>query len=166
MKKTTAIIMVGMFVLVGCGSAVIGEDDDPVGSNRAPNAPVVIEDQSVWEKESYKFTFYAEDPDGDEVYYDIAWNKVGDTDKITCSPDNPAINWFGPFGSGEILEKIHTFYKCGDYELTIRAKDSHDSIGPSTTITVTYKSSLSQFPLLLKLMEKYPGIFNILTKIF
>jgi hypothetical protein len=29
MKKTLAIIMVGMFAVVGCGSAVIGEDDAP-----------------------------------------------------------------------------------------------------------------------------------------
>jgi hypothetical protein len=166
MKKTIAIIMVGMFVLVGCGSAVIGEDDDPVGSNRAPNAPVLVEKKSNWQKESYTFVFYAEDPDGDEVYYDIAWKTVGETKIISCSPDDPVVAWLGPFASGAEVQQTHGFYKIGQYELTIRAKDTHNSVGPATTITVTYKSSLSQFPILSKLIDKYPGILNILAKIF
>ena len=166
MKKTTAIIMVGMFVLVGCGSAVIGEDDDPIGTNRAPNAPVLIEEKSDWEKESYTFVFYSEDPDGDEVFYDIEWKTVGETTIVSCGPDDPVELWDGPYASGEEVEQTHGFYQIGKYELTIRAKDSHDSVGPATTISLTYKSSLSQFPLLSKLMDKYPGILNILAKLF
>lgn len=61
MKKTIAMIVVGMFVIVGCGSAVFGEPDDPVGTNRPPNAPVFVEEKSELEKESYKYVFYAED---------------------------------------------------------------------------------------------------------
>ena len=166
MKKTTAIIMIGMLVIVGCGSIVMGDDDDPIGSNRPPSAPVLIEEKSDWEKESYTFVFYAEDPDGDEVFYDIAWKEVGETKIISCSPDDPVVAWFGPFNSGEELEKTHVFYKVGEYELTIRAKDTHGSIGPSFTKTITYKTSLSQFPLLLKLVEKYPMIFQFLAKLF
>jgi hypothetical protein len=166
MWKTTAIIVVGMFVIVGCGSAVMGEDDDLVGSNRPPNAPVLIEEKSNWDKECYTYAFYTEDPDGDNVYYDITWKKIGGSEMITCSPDDPVVPWLGPFESGEELEKTHTFDKFGKYELTIRAKDIYDSIGPATTITVTYKSSISQLPILSKLMEKYPEIFKILEKIF
>jgi hypothetical protein len=165
MKKTIAIIMVGLFVLVGCGSAVIGEDDDPVGTNRPPNAPVLIQEKSDWEKESYTYVFYTEDPDGDEVYYDVAWKVVGETTIVSCSPDDPVVPWLGPFASFEEVEQTHGFSKIGKYELTIRVKDSHDSVGPVTTISITYKSSLSQFPLLSKLMDKYPGILNILAKI-
>ena len=165
MKKTLAIIMVGMFVIVGCGSAVMGDDDDPTGTNRPPKAPVLIEEKSDWTKESYTYVFYSEDPDGDQVYYDIAWEEVGDTE-IVSSPDDPVVPWLGPFESGEEVDQTHLFTKIGQYELTIRAKDSHDSVGPATTISVTYKSSLSQFPLLSKLMDKYPGILNILAKLF
>ena len=165
MKKTIAIIMVGMFVLVGCGSAVMGEDDDSVSSNRPPNAPVLVGEKSDWKKESYTYAFYAEDPDGDAVYYETTWKKVGESKIVSCSPDDP-VSWLGPFESGVEVDKIQNFYKSGTYELTIRAKDTHNSIGPSTTITVTYKSSISQLPLLLKLMEKYPEIFKILEKIF
>lgn len=165
MKKTMAIIIVGMFVIVGCGSAVFGGGDDIV-SNRPPKAPVFIDGKSDLEKQSYKYVFYAEDPDGDDVYYDVEWKKAGETKIISCSPDDPTVYWFGPYTSGEELQKIHTFYKYGEYELTIRAKDSHNFIGPSTTITVTYKNSIIQLPILNKLMEKYPEIFHILTKLF
>jgi hypothetical protein len=166
MKKATAIIIVGMFVIVGCGSAVIGEDDDPVFANRPPNAPVLINEKGDWEKECYSYAFYAEDPDGDQVYYDIVWKEIGGSTIVSCSPDDPVMQWLGPFESGKEVDYSHNFYKRGTYELTIRAKDTHDSIGPSTTMTLTYKSSISQLPLLLKLMEKFPEIFKILEKIF
>lgn len=105
-------------------------------------------------------------PDGDDVYYYISWKKVSDSNTASCSPDEPVDFWFGPYTSGEELEKNHTFYKCGEYELTVQAKDTHDSTGPATTITVTYKSSTSHLPILSKLMEKYPEIFKILAMIF
>ena len=100
------------------------------------------------------------------MYYDVAWKAVGETTIVSCSPDDPVVPWLGPFASFEEVEQTHGFSKIGKYELTIRVKDSHDSVGPVTTISITYKSSLSQFPLLSKLMDKYPGIFNILAKIF
>jgi hypothetical protein len=165
MKKTTAIIIVGMFVIVGCGSAVMGEPDDPVRINRPPNAPVFVMEKSDWEKESYTYVFYAEDPDGDQVYYDIAWEKVSDTERVS-SPDDPVVLWLGPFNSSEEVQKTHTFDKHGEYELTIRAKDTHDSIGPATTITVTYKSSITQLLILSKLMERHPAFLKILAMIF
>ena len=142
--------MVGMFVVVGCGSIVMadhGDPVDPVVSNRPPKAPVLIEERSQMEKDCYKYAFYAEDPDGDKVYYNIAWNRIGEPKIITCSPDDPAVAWQGPFESGEELEKLYTFDKSGEYELTIRAKDTHDCIGPSTTIKVNYKSRTSNLPI-------------------
>jgi len=166
MKKTIAIMVIGMFIIVGCGSAVIGDDDDPIGSNRPPSAPVLIQDKSDWEEEYYTYAFYAKDPDGDQVYYDVAWKKVGESTIISCEPDDPVVPWLGPYDSGQELEKTHRFDKLGKYELTIRAKDIYDSIGPSTTITVTYKSSIFQLPIFSQLIEKYPVIFDILAKIF
>ena len=171
MKKTKALIMVGMLVIVGCGSIVIAEEDDTGApntrvTNRAPDAPVFVLDKSDWDKENYAFVFYATDPDGDSVYYNIQYKKISDSKIVTSSPNDPDTPWFGPFESSKEVGQIHEFYKRGTYELTVRAKDTHGSIGPSTTITVTYKSSLSQFPILSKLMAEYPRIFNILTKIF
>ena len=127
MKKTLAIIMVGMFVIVGCGSAVMGDDDDPTGTNRPPKAPVLIEEKSDWTKESYTYVFYSEDPDGDQVYYDIAWEEIGDTE-IVSSPDDPVVPWLGPFESGEELEKTHTFDQVGEYELRAYVCQSMSSL--------------------------------------
>jgi hypothetical protein len=183
MKKTTTIILVGMFVVVGCGSAVMAGDNNFVAYNRPPNAPVVIGATHNWQQEEgYTCAFYAVDPDGDQVYYQIIWEKVSDTTIVSCSsnnpmmkwrgrfiPDennNPLVAWIGPFESGKVLEKTHNFDKSDIYELTIRAKDTHGSIGPSTTITVTYKSRILQLSMFSNLIEKYPAIFSPLTKIF
>ena len=75
MKKGIALMIVGMFVLVGCGSIVFAEPDDPT-DNAPPNAPVLIAEKSDWTEETYGYAFYAVDPDGDDVYYDINWKKV------------------------------------------------------------------------------------------
>ena len=57
MKKMIALMIVGMFVLVGCGTVVMGEPDDPVGSNRAPGAPIIMEGQSRMEGKDYQCFF-------------------------------------------------------------------------------------------------------------
>lgn len=167
MKKSLTIFIVGIFLLVGCGTIVYAEDDEPVGANRAPYAPVLIGDAGDWEKECYMYSFYAEDPDGDEIFFDISWQIIGDSNIMMFSPDEPETPWLGPYESGKILEQTHNCYKTGNYELTIRAKDTYDNIGPATTITVTYKESkLIQLLTFSNLIQNHPTLFNILAKIF
>jgi len=141
MKKTTAIILVGMCVVVGWGSVVMADDVDPIGSNRPPNAPVFIEATSDWEAEEYNYLFYAEDPDGDQVYYEITWRNIDEPTRVSCSPDDPVVPWIGPFESGETMGQTYSFEVSGEYELRIRAKDIHGSIGPFAAMTVTYQAS-------------------------
>jgi len=138
MKRMKAIIVIGMFVMVGCGTVAMGEPDDPVTPNQAPNAPIIIADKSSMEKQEYRCFFYAIDPDGDEVYYDLTWKKVDNNDVIACGPDVPVFPWLGPFNSGEEVNKIFDCCETGDYELTICVKDEFDNEGPSTTVTVSY----------------------------
>jgi hypothetical protein len=138
MKKTTAIILVGMCVVVGWGSVVMADDVDPIGSNRPPNAPVFIEATSDWEKEEYNYIFMAEDPDGDQVFFEITWIKLGEPTRMS-SPDDPVVPWIGPFESGEITGQMYIFDAAGTYELQIRAKDIHGSIGPFATRTINYQ---------------------------
>ena len=167
MKKSLTIMMVGMFLLVGCGSIVSAEDDDPVGANRAPYAPVFIGDAGDWEKECYMYSFYAEDPDGDDVLFDISWEQTDDPTIYPCSPDDPVAPWLGPYGSGEEVEQTHNCYQSGNYQLTVRAKDIHGNIGPATTISVTYKESkFIQLLTLSQMMQNHPILFNLLAKIF
>ena len=167
MKRMIALMIVGMFVIVGCGTVAMGEPDDPIVPNRAPGAPIILEDLSAWEKETYKCTFYSIDPDGDQVFYDIKWEKVDDKGVSSSEPDDPIVPWLGPFDSGEELTDSHTFCESGKYCITVRAKDEHDRVGPSTTMTVEYtKTKVLQLPVFAHLLARFPGFANILIKIF
>lgn len=168
MKRMIALMIVGMFVIVGCGTVAMGEPDDPVvPTNRPPRAPVIMEDKSAWEKETYKCAFYSVDPDGDRVYYAIKWEKVDDKVVSSSEPDDPAVPWRGPFTSGEEITDSHTCCESGDYTMTVRAKDEHGMIGSSTTVTVTYtKAKMLQLPVFAHLLARFPGFANILIKIF
>ena len=116
MKKMIALVIIGMFVVVGCGTVAIGRPDDtnetvgcgtvailrpddPNETNRAPKAPEILEDKSNLQRQEYLCFFYAIDPDGDDVYYDVSWKKIDDEALSTCRPDDP-IDWLGPFNSG------------------------------------------------------------------
>jgi hypothetical protein len=166
MKRMIALMIVGMFVIVGCGTAVMSEPDDPERPNRAPGAPIVIEDKSHVVKKEYQCYFYSVDPDGDDVYYELIWKKI-DNEYATNEPDDPERPWLGPFTSGAEVNEVRNCDETGDYQLTIRAKDSYDNIGPSTTVTVSYtKSKFLQLPLFDFISARFPGIAYILTLIF
>ena len=138
MKKMIALVIIGMFVVVGCGTVVMGEPDDPVESNRAPGAPIIMVDKSGMERQEY--------PDGDDVYYDISWEKIDNKAVATCGPDDPVYPWLGPFSSGEEVNVIRECTESGDYELTIRVKDEFGKEGPSTKVSVSYtKAEAMQF---------------------
>ena len=171
MKRMIALMVIGMFVIIGFGTVAMGEQDDdvPVMPNQAPNAPIIIRDKSSMEKQEYRCFFYAIDPDGDEVYYYLNWKKVDNNGVTACRPDDddPAVPWLGPFNSGEELNKFFDCWESGDYELTIHVKDEFDNEGPSTTVTVSYtKAKVMQHPMLARILAKYPGFVYILTKIF
>ena len=166
MKKMIALLIIGMFVVVGCGTVAIGRPDDPIQTNRAPKAPEILEDKSNLQRQEYLCFFYAIDPDGDDVYYDISWKKIDDEALSTCRPDDP-IDWLGPFNSGEEVNIIRECTKSGDYELKIRAKDVNGDVGPFTTVSVSYtKAKMLQLPVFDQILARYPGIEYILTKIF
>ena len=156
-----------MFVIVGCGVAVMGRPGDPIVPNQPPSAPVVMEDKSGMEKQEYRCFFYSVDPDGDKVYYHITWKKIGNEGVTVCGPDDPVVTWDGPFNSGEEVNEVRSCKTSGDYELTIRAKDEFDNEGPSTTITVSYtKAKILQNEFFSRILTKFPWFVYFLTKIF
>lgn len=168
MKRMIALMIVGMFVLVGFGTVVLGEPEDPVlPNNRPPRAPVIVEEKSGLEKEIYKCTFYAKDPDGDKVYYAVHWKKIDSEASSVCEPDDPAVPWLGPFYSGEEIDDTHKCKESGKYELTIYAKDTHGLKGPTTTKTVNYKKAkVLELTVFARILQRFPGLVYILTMIF
>ncbi len=53
------------------------------------------------------------DPDGEQVYYQFNWG------------DNTSSEWVGPYDSGDRGEASHAWDTLGEYEVTVRAKDSY-----------------------------------------
>ena len=169
MKKIVTIVLIAMCICLGCGSLVIGapEPVEPLLSNQAPTAPLVSIEISNTNTDCYLQTFHSEDPDGDNIYYEITWTKLSTKEMNTASPDEPIEPWLGPYSSGEIIETIHTCYESGEYEISIRAKDTHENIGLPTTVHITHEDSMNLYENFLSLLqEKYPTIYSILEKIF
>lgn len=165
MRKILTLLIIGMLVMIGSTSLVLGEDDTPNTSNRAPKAPILVQEKTGLKAETYKCTFYSIDPDGDQVYYYISWKKI-DEDIRLCGPDEPVRPWYGPFNSGEEISKEHTFTETGTYKVTLLVKDIYNKIGPATEITVTYKKVKTlQLPIFIQLLEKFPRIYSIFRDI-
>lgn len=161
MRKILTLLSIGMLVMVGFATIALGEDDESNKSNRAPSAPIIIQEKSDMEEETYRCTFYSTDPDGDQVYYDITWEKI-DSHIVLCDDDDAVTPWLGPFNSGEEVTKDHSFTEKGTYKVTLRAKDVYNNIGPSTEITVTYKKvKMFQLPIFIQLFETLREIFKL-----
>ena len=70
----------------------------------------------------YNYTFYAIDPDNDEIYYLIHWG------------DGIVFYWMGPYKSGEKVTISYCFQLMPDVKyneliISARAKDIHDECG-------------------------------------
>ena len=99
----------------------------------------------------YTYTFTVIDPNNNDIYLYINW---GDS----C----PAINWTGPYTSGEPINLSHTYEQKGDYTIGAKARDIFDEEGPwgylEISIPTTYNVGISQSLILKTLMR----ILNIL----
>ena len=74
--------------------------DEP---NEPPTAPVISGPTNGKAGVEYEYTFVTTDSNDDEIYLWINW---GDG----C----PAVEWIGPYTSGEIITVDHTFENQGD----------------------------------------------------
>ena len=162
--KIIALMAIGMFMLVGLGTVAIAEPDDPVTPNKAPEAPIIIEEKTGLEKQEYSCFFYSIDPEDDDVYYEISWKKVDD--KFVCSPDDPLVPWLGPFRSGEEVNIIRNCDETGQYEFKVCAKDEYGNIGLSTTISVKYtKAATNKIESSSGTVHKYGAFVLICTDV-
>ena len=125
--KSLALGVVVLFIGTGVVSALnVGLMD-----NNPPSAPTIDGPISGKVGVPYEFTFCAEDPDGDDVFYFVDWG------------DGTNTGWFGPFPSGEGVMIQHVWTKKGTYEIKAKAKDVYGLEGPyglpPVPITITKK---------------------------
>ena len=125
-------------------------------TNQPPDVPVINGPHSGKLKRSYSYTFVSEDPDGNDVYYEINWG------------DGEVSPWDGPHGSNIIITREYSWDEEGNFTIMARAKDEFGFIGDWGTLDVTMpknKPFVFNFPLLSWLFERFPNVFPILINI-
>lgn len=118
MKKTMPILAIfvgGVLILSGFGVAT-GITKQTTLDNHPPEKPE-IDGPLIVSPGTHEWTFRAIDPDGDNLSYQIDWDK-GEFD-----------DWFGPFKSGENITRNHTYPIYDIVIIKARAKDIHGAIG-------------------------------------
>jgi hypothetical protein len=81
-----------------------------------PNSPPDIPDKPTGPATGdigaeYTFTTSTTDPQDSDVFYMVSWG-----DGVS--------DWLGPYSSGETVTFMHTWTAAGDYNITVKAKDS------------------------------------------
>jgi C1A family cysteine protease len=124
--------------------------------NHAPKTPWILGRRTGENGTVYRYMFWANDPDGDDVYYYLNW---GDT-----YWDGGAVGWIGPYKSGEkvILEKNWT--EKGNYTVRVKAADRYNAKSEWATLKVTMPIAYDQpvFWFFEQLLQRFPHAFPIL----
>ena len=133
-----------------------GFEDDVTKSvvltNQQPDTPVINGPNSGKSGKSYSYNFVAEDPNGDDVYYEIDWGEG------SVEP------WDGPHNSNVVISRDHSWDEKGSFTIMARAKDAYGLIGEWGTFDVTMPKNrifniwwftwlLDRFPLLNQLFD-------------
>lgn len=81
--------------------------------NVPPDCPKIFGENKGKTKEKQMFYITAKDNDNDSVYYFCDWG------------DGSNSSWIGPFPSNEKIKLNHTWKKPGNYDIKVKAKDTH-----------------------------------------
>ncbi len=100
---------------------------------------------------SYPYTFTSNDPEGLHIWYYIDWD------------DNTNTGWIGPYNSGIIITKSHTWSNQGNYTIKCKAKDIYDDEGPWGELTVSMpRNKETSIGLLYQVLEQFPMLQKLL----
>ncbi len=84
----------------------------------------------------YEYTFVAEDPEGDDIWYFIDWD------------DTTFEDWFGPYPSGTVVTVSHSWSEVGTYEIRAKSKDIWDDSRLSDPYPVSIGNALPDIPII------------------
>ena len=100
----------------------------------------------------YNYTAVTTDIQNDQIFYLFDWDEGTDS------------GWLGPFDSGAICEAKHTWIKKGNYNIRVKAKDSHGHESPwSDTLKISMPKNKLISSTFLNFLEKHPNMFPIIT---
>jgi len=122
-------------------------------TNTSPSAPII--DGPITGKPgiSYTYKFKSTDLEGDDLYYYIDWG------------DGKYEDWFGPFASGDEIEKTHVFENSGTYIIYAKAKDTFGSESLWGTLTVTIPRDKVLNRPILQFLQNHPNVFPFIQKL-
>jgi hypothetical protein len=113
------------------------------GSNNPPTKPICS-----YDKDNNEITVSSTDPDGDKIIYGFSWNNTGIVD-----------HW-GPGGYAKSGIKVTITCRDNNGTIGVIAKDEHGAQSPWTSVDIKRKGK--SYPILAKLSELLPNIFQIL----
>jgi len=127
-----------------------------LGYNQPPNKPAKPSGPLTGKPgTSYTYSSTTTDPDVDQVSYWFDWG------------DGENSGWVGPFPSGNAGSASHTWKTKGNYNIKVKAKDTHCSESVwSDSLTVTMPRTRAINTPLLKFLENHPNLFPILQLLF
>jgi len=124
----------------------------PIRNNTPPATPDIDGPAKGKPGQEYDYEFSTTDAEGDWVYYWILW---GDG----C----PAVEWIGPYESGEIVTLSHTFESQGTFNISAQAKDFYGNASDWAELTVKIpRQKAIRYNLLELLFDKFPFIRRLL----
>jgi outer membrane protein assembly factor BamB len=119
-----------------------------------PSKPEINGPNSGHFGEEYEYTFTAIDPESDDIWYYVDWG------------DGSNSGWLGPYSSGEVVTKSHTWDEENTYTIRAKAKDIFDEESYWGTLEVTMPvNKPPQFPIISWLLERFPNAFPILRQL-
>jgi hypothetical protein len=124
----------------------------PIRNNTPPATPEIEGKTKGNPGVEYEYKFSTTDAEGDWVYYWIIW---GDG----C----PAVEWTGPYESGEEVTMTHTFESEGTFNISAQAKDFHGNESDWAELTVKIpRNKAVNLNLFKLLIERFPFIRQLL----
>ena len=132
--------------------ATLAELSEVISLHNPPTPPVLTGASSGVINQPYSLSIVTTEPDGEDVYYFIAWG------------DGQVDEWVGPYKSGEKVEINHQWNKKGTYTIMAKAKDifSLESDWANLTVAMPYSFHKSIRPSMELLFQQYPNAFPML----
>jgi len=124
--------------------------------NHPPQTPKLTGKMIGKNGTAYRYTFSAIDPDGYDVYFYLNW---GDDYWY-----GGAVDWIGPFKSGEKVTLEKTWKVKGNYTIRVKARDPYGAKSDWATLSVSMPAS-ANIPLQWfweRLFERFPNAFPVL----
>ena len=102
------------------------------------------------------FTYYefcTNDPEGHDVRYYIEWG------------DGINFTWVGPYESGEIAEKGHSWAFKGNYTIRAKARDIYGAESDWTELEVSMPKTKTTNSPFITFLENHPHLFPLIRQI-